>query len=156
MMYLGNYPGTVNPVVAKAGLAVIKDYGYNYRIFYNHSEITNLSNFELTVLNPASQRCLARVGDNVVQSACDGPISQFAKSIDFGYCAIYSPLHSDMLTVKTPMKYYRINPDNSLTDEFDELPQDGFSYYEAVRLRPMLANNRVVLENGKPRYYPKS
>jgi hypothetical protein len=156
MLYLGSFPGTINPVVAKAGLDVIKSYGYNYRIFYNLSEITDLSNFELTVLNPASQRCLARAGVNITQSACNGPIAQFAKSINFGDCAVYSPLRGDIQTVKTPIKYYKINPDNSLTDEFDELPQDGFSYYGAVRLRPMMANNRVVLENGKPRYYPRS
>jgi len=152
--YLGSFPGTINPVVVQAGIEVIKEYQYPYRVFYNSDEVEDVPNFERLTLNPVYRLALA-LNSNEKQAACEGRIYDLAKISGFGTCAVYSPLKPTISTVLTPIKYYLMDSEGVLISESADKPPAGVNYFSSVRLGSMFRQNIIQIQNGKPTYRPK-
>lgn len=153
--YVGCYPGCNNPLVIKAALDVFKFYGFNYRIFYDDKEVDDLNIFENQIIQPFLETCLSLPQTKIVQSSCDGVIGSYASQSGFKLCAIFGPLRKKMGYVKTPVKYYKIDKDGFLTEEFDEKPNTKDMFFQNHRLSEMFKICKIKIIDGSLKYYPK-
>lgn len=156
--FLGSFPGCVNPLVVKAGLDVIKSYGFNYRIFYDKQEVEDLTVFENEVLNTYVDKCQQFIAGptwNNTQSSCDGIIGKYAQTEGFKPCAVFSPLKKKVGYVRTPVKYYEVDSQGFLIKEYDEKPKKD-NLHMSYRLTNMFQICKIKVENGSLKYFPKT
>lgn len=148
--FLGGYPGTPNPIFIDSVLRIVKEKGFNYRIFYDKEEIAaaDLNNFEITTLNPSLVVAKAKQKRGR-QAVCDLDLGNRFKP-----CAVFCPLIEN-IPVKTPVKYYRLDATNTFIDELEHKPNDNSLYYSSVRLSELFRTKIIKLENNKPVFYPK-
>lgn len=151
--FLGGYPGTFNPLVVRYVLNYLKNKNFNYRIFYDKQEITDIQQFESIVLKSRVRQALSVNSPSVLQSACKGYIGQALEQSGFKRCCVFSPLKINYDYVRTPIKYYEIGPQGYLIGEYDEKPARGGRYYQSYRLKPLFDTRIIRIENGKPVYY---
>ena len=146
--FLGFYPGTYNPIIVKSLIETIKELNFKYRIFYNKFEIKNIQEFEENTLQDYYDKMSLTCSDSI--SACDD------LNLGFQRCAVFSSLSQNQKTVKTPIKYYEVNDEGFLVEEFDELPNDNKKYHESIKIKDMFPICNIKIENGKIKYFPKT
>jgi hypothetical protein len=153
--FLGCYPGTCNPVVIQSTANIFSEYGLKYRIFYNGEEVPSPKNFIEKTVKPCVQKILSMPNENISQSACDGNVGKNASKEGFGSCCIFGQLNKKTKDVKTPIRYYKVDDQGFLCEEFLEKPNDSAYYYKSIRLKDMFKSYKILLDNGFLKYLPK-
>jgi len=153
--FLGCYPGTCNPIVIDSTINVFSCYELKYRIFYDGEEINNIQSFIKKTIKPCTQKILSIPNQNISQSACDGEIGRNASKEGFKSCCIFGQLNKKTEGPKTPIRYYKVDENGFLCEEFLEKPSDNAYYYKSIRLKDMFKSHKILLENGVPKYLPK-
>ena len=151
--FLGAYPGTTNPLVVRYVLDYIVDKNFNYRIFYDGSEVPSIQAFEKTKLKQAVDQALKVSSPSILQSACEGAVVISCANSGFMKCCVFSPLKINYNYIRTPIKYYELDSNNFIVNEFSEIPDINKTYYKSIRLAPMFTSRVIRIENGKPVYY---
>lgn len=154
-VFLTTYPGTQTPPVAKAHLDVIKQYGLPYRLYYDEQEITNKTAFENSFFAMPEVVGKGMKASQSPQSACDNNFALKCKESGIKPCGICSPLRSGVNYVRSPVKYYRLDADGFLVEEYLEKPDGKFPMYQSMRLSQKFREHRIQRVEDKLKYLPK-
>jgi hypothetical protein len=146
-----NYPGTFNPFVAKIILENVKQFNFDYCIYYDREKIDDLENFENNIINANS--CLI---SNNFDCSNNNTIGENENINILKECSICSSLRINT-QVKPPIKYYRIDSDGYLVEELDEKPAGTTdNFYSHFNLSGAFKTFNVrITDNGNLRFYKK-
>lgn len=151
--FLISYPGSPNPLVAKAGLDVFKFYNFNYRIYYDGDEILDKENFEQNILTKHIE-LLSDIHSAEPQCACKGNIASCSRAVGFKQFGVCSPLKSGINSTQSLLRYYKMDEDGYLISEHEEKPTDTDKLWRSIKLQENFQNHRIRIENNTVRYYP--
>jgi hypothetical protein len=153
--FLGSYPGCSNPLVVRAGINVIKQYGFNYRIFYDKNEVDDIQKFEEKTLDLNVEKIQSIIDTLSFVKGLHVVTTNIAINNGFKDCAVFSPLKRNYDQVKLPVKFYEIDKDGFLIAEFEEKPKNNKNYYQSIKIKKIFPTHNIKLENGKPKYHAK-